>query len=240
MWRRQTRLLLRVTTLALACLFSTLPAAGQLAKARKQEAASGQQSASGRVPLRVGLVISDATRSYKTMNFLTRIEFGRRLADKAVAIFNQTFTSVQQMTGVPAPGGYAGLDVVVSVDVVEAHTQTPFLSPPNYYLTARFTVWNSSGQQILQMQESGMEKSGTAASGPDAVGETVVRKFIQDLILNPSVRSLLAPAPPPEAKPARDDSAALASAGLDVPPPSPWTPPGPVPAPAGVQYNGRP
>jgi hypothetical protein len=208
------------------------PLAAQTAKARKTAAASGQQTTGGSVPLRVGLVISDATRAYKTMIFLTRIEFGRRLADKAVGIFKETFTSVQELSGLPAPGGYGDLNLVVAVEVAEAHTQSPFLSQPNYYLTARFTVWNASGQQILQLQEYATDKSNSPAAGPDSVGEAVVRKFIQDLVLNPAVRNLLAPAPAPAApvaaaaQPERDDSAALASAGLDVPPPPPWAQPG--------------
>ena len=221
----QTALL--AAALAAGLALCTAPAGAQVAKRAKQDAVSGQQSTGGSVPLRVGLVISDATRSYKTMIMLTRVEFGRRLGDKAVRIFNETFASVQQMTALPvAPSGYGGLDLVVVVEVVDGHTQTPFLSQTSFFLTARFTVFNSSGQQILQLQEGATDKSGSPAAGPDAVGEMVVRRFIQELILNPSIRNLLAPSSTPavavEQKPVGDDSAALASAGLDVPPPPPW------------------
>ncbi len=176
------------------------------------------------MPLRVGLVISDATRSFKTMIMLTRVEFGRRMAEKATRIFNETFASVRPMTQLPAgPQGYDGLDLAVVVEVAEAHTQSPFLSQPNYFLTARFTVFNTNSQQIMQVQESATEK-GNVAAGPDAVGETVVRKFIQDLVLNASVRTMLAPPPaaPVEVKPVLADTAAMDSAGLEVPPPAPW------------------
>lgn len=216
--------LVSTALMAAAALGASPAAASQIAKEEKQAAASGAQTSGGSVPLRVGLVISDATRSFKTMIMLTRIEFGRRLSDKATKIFNETFATVRPMTELPAgPQGYDGLDLVVVVEVADGHTQTPFLGTPTYFLTARFTVLNAKGQQILQVQEFANDK-GSPASGPDSVGETVVRKFIQELILNASIRAMLAPTPvaPVETKPALADTAVMDSAGLDVPPPPPW------------------
>jgi hypothetical protein len=216
-----------VVALASVLALGALPAEGrQMAKAQKQAAASGTQSQTGSVPLRVGLVITDATRSYKTMIMLTHIEFGRRLADKATTIFNQTFATVQPMSVLPSdPRSYGGLDLTVVVEVVSARAQTQLFAPTIFSLSARFTVLNSSGQQILQLQETTTDKSNSPAGGPDAVGEMAVRKFIQDLILNPGVRAILSPAPAPHApaQPVLSDTALMDSAGLDVPPPPPWT-----------------
>jgi len=231
------------TLLTAALAAAALPAAAQsgLGGGYAKKAASAEPQSSGaRVPLRVGLVISDAVRSYKTMVFLTRIEFGRRLAEKAEKVFGETFASVQTMTDIPAdPKAAGGLDLIVVVDAPEGHTQTGLFSSNTISLTARFTARTANGEQILQVQESDNEKFTSPSQSPDQVGETVVRKFIQELILNPTVRNLLAPAPAPAPKVERDDSAALASAGLDVPPPPPWGRPAAQPvAPAPVVLNG--
>jgi len=237
MQRRNSHIWLLVAALLALVVATGLPAeARQLAKQQKEAAASGAQTSGGSVPLRVGLVISDATRSYKTMIMLTRIEFGRRLAEKATKIFDETFASVRPMTELPSgPQGYSGLDLVVVVEVGDGHTQTPFLGTPTYFLTARFTVFNANGQQILQTQHSANDK-GSPASGPDSVGEATVRKFIQELILNPTIRAMLAPAPaaPVETKPVPADTALMDSAGLDVPPPAPW------PTAGGQNLPGKP
>ena len=231
MLRTKRRLAFHLAALATLLLAAASPAAAQLAKTKKMEAASGAQSSGGSVPLRVGLVISDAVRSYKTMVFLTRIEFGRRLAEKAEKIFGDTFASVQPMKDVPAdPRAAEGLDLIVIIDAPDGRTQTGLFSSNTISLTARFTARTAKGEQFLQVQETDNEKFSSPSQGPDQVGETVVRKFIQELILSPTVRNLLAPAPAApvaaQAQPVRDDSAALASAGLDVPPPPPWAKPG--------------
>jgi len=218
----------------IAILLSAVPrpaAARQIAKAKKQEAATGTQSQPGNVPLRVGLVITDATRAYKTTIMLTRVEFGRRLAEKATTIFNQTFAAVRPMSDLPSnPQDYAGLDLVVVVEVMSARAQTQFLAPTIFTLTARFTAFNSSGQQVFQEQETSTEKSNSPAGGPDAVGEMAVRRFVQDLVLSPAVRAILSPAPaaPAPVQPVFADTALMDSAGLDVPPPAPWAQPGAV------------
>jgi len=221
-----SRRMILATLLAAALAAAILPAAAQSGLgggAPKKSAAPEPQSSGSRVPLRVGLVISDAVRSYKTMVFLTRIEFGRRLAEKAERIFGETFASVQTMTDLPAdPKAAGGLDLIVVLDAPEGRTQTGLFSSNTISLTARFTARTANGDQILQVLESDNEKFSSPSQGPDQVGETIVRKFIQELILNPTVRNLLAPAPAPAPKVERDDSAALASAGLDVPPPPPW------------------
>ncbi len=194
------------------------------------------------MPLRVGLVISDSVRSYKTVVMLTRIEFGRRLADKAVKVFNETFTSVRQMTELPAdPHALDGLDIVVIVEAPEGRTQTPLFSAAIFTLKASFTARTASGQLILQVQETATESSRSAGQGPDQVGEEVVRKFIQELILNPTVHNMLAPPPaaPAAVKVALEDTAAMDSAGLDVPPPPPWSTPS-TPAPAAPASAGKP
>jgi len=225
------------TALAAVLALNASPATAQLAQTKKQEAAaaSGQQATSGTVPLRVGLVISDAVRSYRTVIMLTRIEFGRRLADKAVKIFNETFTSVRQMTELPSdPHGYDGLDLVVIVEAPEGHVQSAFFGPATFTLTVRFTIRTANGEQIFQTQETASEQSRSVAQGPDQAGEAVVRKFIQELVLNTRVRTMLSPAPaaPAEVKVAIDDTTVMDSSGLDVPPPPPW-PGAPAPA-AGV------
>jgi hypothetical protein len=226
--KRQALLRLFSVALGVTLCAGAFPAAArQMAKAQKQATATGTQPQAGSVPLRVGLVITDATRSYKTMVMLTRVEFGRRLADKATTIFNQTFATVQPMSNLPSdPRTYGGLDLTVVVDLVSARAQTQLFAPTIFSLSARFTVLNSSGQQILQMQETSTEKSNSPAGGPDAVGEMAVRKFIQDLVLSPAVRAMLLPAPASQApaQPVLADTAAMDSSGLEVPPPPPWVP----------------
>lgn len=216
--------------------------AGQIAKDQKQAAASGAQTGGGSVPLRVGLVISDGVRSYKTMIMLTRIEFGRRMATQAEKVFNETFASVRVMSGLPSdPHGYEGLDLIVAVESPEGRVQTGFFSPSTFTLTVRFSVRNASGEEIFQTQETASEQSKSVAEGPDQCGQVVVRKFIQELILNPRVRALLAPAPAPEVKAVVPDTAVMDSSGLDVPPPPPWRLPSMAgPAPIARSNQGRP
>ena len=115
-----------------------------------------------------------------------------------------------------------GFDMVVSIESPDGRHQAALFSYTET-LSAVFVARRPNGQEILRSQEMDTEKgSGNANGTQDQLGEAVTRKFIQELILNPNVRNLLTPAPPPEEKPARDDSAALASAGLEVAPPAPW------------------
>ncbi|HUK54288.1 MAG TPA: hypothetical protein VL099_13450 [Candidatus Binatia bacterium] len=195
----------------------------QVAREQKMAAASGQQFSGGSVPLRVMLVISDTVRAYHVTMFLSRMEFGARLAKEAEKVFNGTFAATQVVSMVPAePHALDNFDLVISIESPEARHQSALFSWTES-LSAVFVARRPNGEEIYRGQLSDSEKgSGNSASTQDQLGEAVTRKFIQELILNPRVRSLLAPAPPPEVKVARDDSAALASAGLDVPPPPPW------------------
>ena len=237
---------LRVKHLAFFCFLgfllccAPLPAAAQFAKAKKQEAASGQQATGGGVPLRVMLVISDSVRGYRPAVFLSHWDFGPRLARQAEKIFNETFAAVQIVSMVPTdPHALDSFDLVVSIESPDGRHQAAFFSYTEI-LSAVFVARRTNGQEVFRSQETDTEKgSGNPGGTQDQLGEAVTRKFIQELILNPNVRNLLTPAPPPEAKPARDDSAALASAGLDAAPPPPWPNAGTPPAVAGGA-SGRP
>jgi hypothetical protein len=238
MSRLRSHLVRLCAVLVAAAALAAFPAAGrQLAKAQKQAAASGQQSAGGSVPLRVGLVIGDEVRSYRQTVFLTRFEFGRRLANQAELVFNQTFSSVRSMRELSAdPHAYDGLDLIVVVEGPEGSYRQSGLFTGTMSLTVRFTVRDARGAQLFQLQETDTEKGSNANNIEDRLGETVSRKFVQDLLLTPRVREMLAPAPRVEPKVQLADTASMDSAGLDVPPPPPWrsapAPAASLPAPA--------
>lgn len=237
MLRESRRLTLIWAALAVAISMCASPARAQLAKAQKQQAAAGASSQVGHVPLRVMLYISDTVRGYRETSFLAHFDFGPRLAKEAEKVFHETFASVQVVSSVPAdPRALDGIDMIVSIESPRGNHQAAFFSYSET-LSAQFVVRKPNGQEIFRSQESDTEKgSGNPGGTQDLLGESVSRKFVQDLILNPAVRNLLSPPPAVAAAPtpARDDSAALASAGLDVPPPSPWN------RSEGASASGRP
>ena len=211
--------------LAAAAALGASPAAAQMARKKEAAAASAQQPASGTTPLRVGLVISDAVRSYRQSVLLTRFEFGKHLASQVEAVFNQTFASVRNMRELPAdPHANEGLDLIVVVEVPDGRYQQVGLITGMLSLTARFTVRDGHGVELFQMQETDAEKGTNANIIMERLTETVARKFVQDLLASERVRNMLAPAPaaPVEVKVALDDTTVMDSSGLDVPPPPPW------------------
>jgi hypothetical protein len=222
---RRIRLIGFSTALALAATVGVLPCASdQLAKAQKTAAASGQQTQGGRVPLRVGLVISDEVRSYRSSYMLSHIDFGKHLATQAQLIFDQSFAAVRPMRELPADAhGNDGLDLLIVLEAPDGSAHQSGLVSGTVTLVVRFTVRDPSGTQLFQLQESGSEKGSNTNNMLDRLGEAMARKFVQDFEMDPHVRNLLSPAPAVEAKAVLADTSMMDSAGLEVPPPPPWT-----------------
>jgi len=224
--------------LAACIVIGALPAGAQLAKVKKEEAASGQLTSGGQAPLRVMLVISDQVRSYQTYIRLARVEYGRRLAKEAERVFNESFRTVKIVALLPTdPGGYEGIDVVVTLGMPQGEQHAgmfPGLTGFDLKLTETFVVTDVHGQELLRGTESASDKAMDLGKGGDALGEAVVRKFLQEMFLNSRIHELLSPTPQAAPKIVLEDAAVMDSAGLDVPPPSPWSRPG------GSPGSGRP
>jgi hypothetical protein len=216
--------------LGAAATMSAFPAAAsQLAKEQKQAAASGQQTSGGQAPLRVMLVISDQVRSYQTYIRLVRVEYGRRLAKQAERVFDESFRTVKIVAAPPTdPSGYEGIDVVVTLGMPQGEQHAglfPGITGFDLKLTESFVVTDVHGQEVFRAEEVASDKVIDLGKGGDTLGETVVRKFLQEMFLNPRIRELLSPAPQAAPKVVLEDTAAMDSAGLDVPPPPPWAAP---------------
>ena len=207
-----------------------------------QAGASGPTApASGKIPLRVMLVISDAVRGYKVHEGFVHLDFGGRLARKAERNFDETFASVQVVAEAPGDAHPpVGIDLIVSMESPHGWDKFAGFSATEN-LTVVFVARRPNGEEIFRVQESASD-DGNRAATQDRLGDAVSRKCIQDMLLNESVRAMFSPAPsaaPAVVKAERDDSAAPASAGLDVPPPPPWGRPAAQPvAPAPVVLNG--
>jgi hypothetical protein len=214
--------------------------ARQIAKQQKEAATSGAQTSGGGLPLRVGLVIGDDVRTYRTTHMLARFEFGKHFATQAQLVFDQSFAAVRPMAAMPADAKAEGLDLFIVAEAPQGDEHQSGLMSGTVTLLVRFTVRDASGAQLFQLQESGSDKGTNVNNMLDRVGESVARKFIQDFRADPRLQSLLAPHPatPVEAAPVLADTAAMDSAGLDVPPPPPWG--RPAAPPAGTPGNGRP
>ena len=225
---------------AFVAVSATPAATRQISGAKKEEAAAGPQTSAGSAPFRVMLVIGDDVRDYKPPVFLGHYDFGPRLAKEAERVCRQSFTAVTISSAVPAdPHAFDAIDLVILVQSpVGTHLGGLFTFTQS--LSAIFVVHNTRGEEIFRVQENDTEKGNNLNSVQDRLGEGVTRKFIQDLLLTPNVRNLLSPHPaaPVEAKPVLADTAAMDSAGLDVPPPPPWGRPGA--APTSAAGSGRP
>ena len=225
--------LLRLTAaLAAAAALSAIPAAAhQLAKQQKQAAAAPASGApSGTSPLHVMLVVSDAVRAYRVSLFLNHVDFGRALATQVEKDFRETFVSVNTVSALPADAGsYAGIDLVVVVEVPQGDVRTGFFSNP-MTLNAGFVVRSPKGVELFRLRESANDNAQNLYHGRDRLVEAVCHQFVQDMMSNVVVRNILTPPAPVETKPVLADTAAMESSGLDVPPPAPWAAPaGPVP-----------
>ena len=241
MFRGQSHLPLLSAALAACAAISVSPVAARpLAASKQQGPATGAQAQGGSVPLRVGLVISDDVRSYRTTHMLAHFDFGKRFATQAQLVFDQSFAAVRPMSAMPTDAKAEGLDLFIVAEAPEGGAHQSGLMSGTVTLSVRFTVRDASGAQLFQLQESGSEKGTNVNNMLDRLGETVARNFIQDFRADPRLQSLLAPHPatPVEAAAVLADTAAMDSAGLDVPPPPPWG--GPAWPPAGVPGNGRP
>jgi hypothetical protein len=207
-------------------------ASGQTAREQKMAAASRAQSSSGSVPLRVGLVISEAVRTYRTSYMFSHIDFGKHLATQAELVFDQSFAAVRPMMELPGDAhAIEGLNLLIVLDGLEGSAHQSGLVSGTVTLAVRFTVRDASGAQLFQLQETGSEKGSNTNNMLDRLGEAIARKFVQDLLVDPRARALLSPASaaaPAETKPVLEDTAAMDSSGLDVPPPPPWAPPTPA------------
>jgi len=186
------------------------------------------------------LVISEAVRSYKVTVFLTRIDFGRRLASQIESLFPQSLSVVSSVPNLPSdPGAYNGVDLVVVVEAPEGAVHMGFMNNP-MDLTVTFVVRNIKGEELFRARETAKDNAQNANNGADRLGAAVTRQFIQELLSNASVRNILSPPAPVEAKPVLAESSIMDSAGLDVPPPPPWAQPAaPVPPPA-ANNAGKP
>jgi hypothetical protein len=214
--------------LAAATALSARPATAQmgLSGAKGSHVAGyGSQSSGVTVPLRVGLVISDEMRTYRTTYMLSHIDFGKHLATQAQLVFDQSFAAVRPMKELPADAhAVEGIDLLIVLEALEGSAHQSGLVSGTVTLVVRFTVRDASGAQLFQLQETGSHKGSNTNNMLDRLGESIARKFIQDFLVDPRVRSLLSPAPaaPAEAKPVLADTSMMDSAGLDVPPPPPW------------------
>jgi len=241
MMPRRIRLALLSAALAAATAVGVCPSAsGQVAQAKKTEAASGQQPQTGSSSLRVMLVVSDSVRAYKVQMFLNHVDFGRRLGTQAEKVFGESFAVVKTATALPAdPSGYEGVDVAVVLDVPQGEVHTGFFNNP-MTLTAVFVVRNTKGEELFRAREVANDNAQNLYHGADRLGEAVSRQFVQEMLANANVKNILSPPPPVEVKPALEDTSMMDSAGLDVPPPPPWAPPAaPTPGPA-ANTTGKP
>ncbi|HKM89589.1 MAG TPA: hypothetical protein VJX29_03155 [Candidatus Acidoferrales bacterium] len=243
---RQIRLVLLSTAVVTAAIMTALPASAQSGYGgvqKEKAAASGQRTQGGSVPLRVGLVISDEVRSYRTSYMLSHIDFGKHLATQAQLVFDQSFAAVRPMRELPADAHASeGLDLLIAIEAPDGSAHQSGLMSGTVTLVVRFTVRDASGTQLFQLQESGSDKGSNTNNMLDRLGEAIARKFVQDFELDPHVRNLLSPAPAVEAKAVLADTSIMDSAGLDVPPPPPWGRPAPASAgvPAAPGNGGRP
>jgi len=234
--RRPSHLPWHSFALAALLILSATPAANaQIAKAQKQEAAAGTQPQASRSSWRVMLVISDAVRVYRTSIFLNHVDFGKALAGEVEKLCGQTFASANVVSALPSdPHAYDGIDLVIILEVPRGEIRSGFFNNP-MTLVASFVVRNTKGMEIFRVQETANDNAQNLYHGRDRLVEAVSRQFVNDLLSNANVRAALTPAPPVEVKPVLADTALMDSAGLEVPPPSPW--PSPVaPAPG----TGRP
>lgn len=234
-------LFLSAALAALVVIITPPAAARQTAKDQKLAAASGAQTSTGSVSLRVMLVIPDAVRNYRLSVFLSHFDVGRRLAVQAEKIFHQTFATVNVVPAIPDdPHALDQTDLVVTLAVPEGQLQSGFFSG-TLTLTEGFVVADARKVEILRARETDSGKGRDVNQGMDELSGSVVRKFLQELFLNARVHDLLSPTPaaPAEAKPVLADTAVMDSAGLDVPPPPPWAT---SPVPAGTPHNpaGKP
>lgn len=238
MLSRRSNLRLLAAALAVLIAAGALPArAGQMAKAQKQAAASGAQPQGTTSNWRVMLVISDAVRVYRTSLFLNHVDFGKALASGCEKLFGQTFASVKTVSDLPSdPHAYDGIDVVIIVEVPRGDIRTGLFSNP-MTLVAGFVVRNTKGMEIFRAQETANDNAQNLYHGRDRLVEAVSRQFVNDLLSNANVRAALTPAAPVEVKPVLADTAAMDSAGLEVPPPPPWTT---APAPGTPNPAGKP
>lgn len=229
------RLFVFFTVVAAAAALGVCPSAsGQIApKPQQTAAASGAPSQNGRVPLRVMLVIPDAVRAYRVRNRLAFATFGRGLANQAEKLFTRKFAAIKLLpTLPPGPLEAEGVDLVVIFEVPRGE----YHSNGQISLSAGFEVRDAKGEEIFHAQE---EAEGQISNnGEEQLGGSVVRDFLQELVLNERVQAMLAP------KPAVVDTTEMDSGGLDAPPPPPWTEPpignqGPVPPPA-ANKTGKP
>ncbi|HKO03986.1 MAG TPA: hypothetical protein VJW51_04520 [Candidatus Acidoferrales bacterium] len=238
---QRIRLVLLSTALAAAATVGVFPSAsGQVAKATKQAAASGQQPQSVGSGPRVMLVISDAVRGYRVPNFLSHIDFGRRLASEVETLFPQSVVVVRTESSLPAdPRAYDGVDLVVVVEAPVGSISAGFFGNP-MTLAATFVVRNTKGEEMFRARETASEKAQNPNNGADRLGEAVTRQFLQKLLSSASVRNILSPPAPVEVKPVLADTSMMDSAGLDVPPPPPWAQPLAAAAAPAANTTGKP
>lgn len=119
-----------------------------------------------RIPLRVGVYMSDAVLAYKPDKY--HYEVGRHVAETATAEFDKTFASVTSLRQYPTDTqALEGLDCIVVVEVPKAKasfTLTLTVSVP-------FTVFSPSGAQIFATTEELTRKVGGWGT-PGAVKRT--------------------------------------------------------------------
>ena len=210
-------------------LIATLALATAASGQSGQPLASGQTASppapaasNGKIPLRVMLVISDAVQTYKYSYFLTHVDVGRRLAGELQQAMEQAFSVVRSADALPSgPQVLERFDLVVVLEVPQCEAHGAGFSNA-MSLVEEFGVRAPDGKEIFHDRVSASNKNHNLYAGADSLSAAVSSQFVQDLLSNAGVRLLLSPAPAQEANAKRDDSAALAFAGLDVAPPIPW------------------
>lgn len=238
--RPRHHLLWLSAALGAAVIADASPVFAQLAKADEQKAAEAAEQA-GPSQLRVLLVVSSTTQDYKYVFFLTRVAVGRLLREHTEKALGQSFAAVKVLDALPTDAqGFAGYNLAVLLE--SPHCEVHGQGFHNVMtMTAEFAVRTARGDEIFRVREEAHENNNNLYHGGERLSEAVATQFVREMLANASVKNFLLPSAP-ATKPAPEDTAAMDSSGLDVPPPPPWPMPAPAAdsAPAGSGSNGRP
>jgi hypothetical protein len=122
--------------------------------------------AQARIPLRVGLYISEEVLAYNPRpgGYVGHVDLGKHLAETVAAEFDRAFASMVRLQQFPSGSqSLEGLDCIVVVGVPQASAKGFFTATNTVSLP--FSVYSPSGQVILQTTQEGSEKVTSSSRG---------------------------------------------------------------------------